>query len=169
MRRWCIEMDLEIAVYVMPRLSCALGTYVATLREVTNGIIENQYLRLVLTLTCPSSLPSSRPSPVPQVRSSPAIYDACSKSFGLYANGLRLYLQNGLQARGNRNRISGKFVFALQRDLYVLRSRVDLKARCVMDVTRSCHFFTLVLCLTIVSTDRFRAQLVGNHFVPSGA
>lgn len=29
----------------MPRLCCA---HAATLREVTNGIIENQYLRLVL-------------------------------------------------------------------------------------------------------------------------
>lgn len=30
--------------------------------------------------------PSPRLCPAPQVRSSPAIYDACSKSFGLYAN-----------------------------------------------------------------------------------
>jgi len=61
-------MDLEIAVYVMPRLPCARGSYVATLREVTNGIIENQYLRLVLTLvysTLPD--PSSPPDhPLPR-------------------------------------------------------------------------------------------------------
>lgn len=58
-------MDLEIAVYVMPRLPCARGCYVATLREVTNGIIENQYLRLVLTLVCPlsSSLRPDHPLP----------------------------------------------------------------------------------------------------------
>jgi len=34
----------------------------------------------------PRPLVPSRPSSAPQVRSSPAIYDACSKSFGLYAN-----------------------------------------------------------------------------------
>lgn len=40
-------MDLERlgGVYFMPRLCCA---HAATLREVTNGIIENQYLRSVL-------------------------------------------------------------------------------------------------------------------------
>lgn len=82
-------MDLEIEVYVMPRLpSPCGGSYVATLREVTNGIIENQYLRLVLTLVYLSRLPPCpyHPLAAQGVRSSRAIYDACSKSFALYAN-----------------------------------------------------------------------------------
>jgi len=79
------SMDLEIMICVMPRLPCARGSYVATLRKVTNGIIENQYLRLVLTLVWLPFI-SPRPSPAPQVRFNPTIYDACSKSFELYAN-----------------------------------------------------------------------------------
>lgn len=49
-------MDLEIAMYFMPRLSCTRASHAATLRKVTNGIIENQYLRSVLTIVpSPSS------------------------------------------------------------------------------------------------------------------
>lgn len=82
-------MDLEIAVYFMPRLSCTRASHAATLRKVTNGIIENQYLRSVLTI-----VPS--PSPLCRLHSRatiavtscsgrllrPFIRAACSKSFG---------------------------------------------------------------------------------------
>jgi len=55
------------------------GARAATLREVTNGIIENQYLRSVLALSLP---PSPSPTPPGAWSRSDSRDVACSKSFG---------------------------------------------------------------------------------------
>lgn len=133
MRRRCIEMDLEIAVYVMPRLPCARGFYVATLREVTNSIIENQYLRLVLTLVCLSPSPLFAQTSLPsQVHSSPTIYDACSKSFGLYTNDYGYIVKAVYRFAVIAIELAeDSFFAAIAIFMSVVIPRVDLKARWV--------------------------------------
>lgn len=58
-RRYRIEMDLEIAALFYAKAT--VHAFAGTLREVTNAVIENQYLRLIFTLLPLSAGPTIRP------------------------------------------------------------------------------------------------------------
>lgn len=88
-----------------------------TLREVTNSIIENQYLRLVLVPACMFPLPL-RPAQTLASRRLPVVVSLqpadCSESFGYTCKrdhvSARLYQRSVLQIPDNPDQISETFV-----------------------------------------------------------